>query len=214
MVRVGVMRVASGEVRRGRTSYDSLRRMHAELCTTHASYSARRRTFCEGRRIFDNLKASPHAADPCAPKKVGTSQAFVSPNWLFVWVVFFGSTFSCFFTIFIHFGRLWEVCGVLWGLILGVKIEKHGVWDTKWSQVGSRRVLPQCPYPILEAFWVPKIFSGGRLYTSGGPKFSRMPQKTRFFNGVFPVYSQLVPGTTDSSFFFSWKIDENGWKWL
>ena len=129
------------------------------------------------------------------------SQASFSPNCLYVWVLFFGSTFSCFFMIFIHFGRLWEACGVLWGVILGVKIEKNGVWGAKWSQVGSRRVLPQCPYPILEVFWVPKFFFGSRVYTSGGPKFSSWHQKTRFFTRAFPVYSQLVPGTTDSSFF-------------
>ena len=65
---------------------------------------------------------------------------------------------SFFFTIFNHFGELWGASGVLWGPILGVKIEKNRVGDAKCSQVGSKSGFPQCDYPLGDHFWAPLGF--------------------------------------------------------
>ena len=115
------------------------------------------------------------------------------------------------FTLFANFGRLWEASGVLWGLILGVKIEKNGVWVSTWPPDGFQDLFCQKVSPILEAFWVPKNFPWEGVSISGGPKISRRPKKPRIFSRRFQVLPQLVDGTAFSSM-FRCNIDETSMK--
>ena len=118
---------------------------------------------------------------PTTPSQKNYQSSLFSTK-LIVWVVFFASSFyRFFFTIFNHFGELWGASGVLWGPILGVKIEKK-----KTSR--GRKMFPRGFQKWFPSMWL--ATGGPFLGSSGVPKIDEK-STCGFINWPSHVFSSI-----------------------